>query len=761
VTQVWLALTASLTLLGLVGWLRRRETAAWRASLMRYRLGLPRDLSAPAVTTWLGQLAALTQPPRWSLLPPAAVGLEIEATASGITHTLLVPKVHRSAVLASLRAALPGVRVDELTDHATTPPFTAAAELRLVPSWQTLADDRVSAAATGVLAVLQPLPTGAVVRLQWLMAGSRISGYVPSGSLLGRLSGRLPDEAAQARVLKRKQRTPLLMATGRIAASAPTAGAAHGAVQRVIGAVRVLESAEARLVRRWLPASLVARRIANPTLPWAEWPVIVNAAEAVGLVALPLDGPALPGLRLDTARVVPPAPDMAHRGLVLGESTYPGTPQPLVLQTEDRLRHLYLLGPTGVGKSTLIANLALQDIQAGFGVVVVDPKSDLIDDLLTRLPAERQADVVLLNPADTARPVGFNPLRAHGGEHQRELAAETTLYILRSIFRTSWGPRTDDLLRSALLSLTAVPAPDGSAFTLAEVPELLTNRRLRAYVIAHPGLDPRWRDYWQWYERLNDGERLAAIGPVMNKLRAFTHRTALRLVLGQSAGFDLTEIFTARRILLVPLGKGEIGPEAATLLGALLVGALWQATLARTSVPVDQRRPVFAYLDEFQDVVRLTDDIADMLAQARGLGLGLTLAHQYLGQLSATTLAAVLGTARTQLVFQVEHDDAKRLAPRFAPTLTAGDLAGLGPHEMAVRLSIAGQTRPPVTGRTFALPASQWDLAAMRANLATTHGRPRAEVEAALRTRTFQGGPAASFGEAPSHHQDTGEEETP
>jgi hypothetical protein len=747
-------LAMGLVALGLYGMLRYLEIAAWRGSLVRYRLGLPRDLTDKAVAAWLSQIATVTRPKRWSLLPPPAIGLEVVATAAGISHTLFVPEQRAAAVLATLRASLPGVRITELPEPDSVAAFDAAAELRLSPPWQPLAHDRVTTVVTGVLAALQPLPTGAEVRLQWVLAGTRLRGRGPGPGLLASLQGRTEANPDDERAWATKQKTPVLLAVGRVAAAAPGHNQAAGAVHRVIAALRVLETPTVRLRRRRLPFRVAAGRLAQPTQPWGAWPMIVNATEAVGLIALPLDGPPLPGLALGAARLVPPPMDMARRGLVLGESTYPGTPKPLVLTTEDRLRHLYLLGPTGTGKTTLIANLALQDIQAGAGVVVIDPKSDLIDDILIRLPEERRDDVVVLDPAHTSAPVGFNPLRARGDEHQRELAAETTLHILRTIFRAYWGPRTDDLLRAALLTLVAVPAPDGSHFTLAEVPELLTNRRLRHYVTTHARLDPRWRDYWQRYDALSEGERLQAIGPVSNKLRAFTHRTALRLVLGQSEGFDLAEVFTRRAILLVPLSKGAIGPEAATLLGALLVGALWQATLARTTVPAEHRRPAFAYLDEFQDIVRLTDDVADMLAQARALGLGLTLAHQYLAQLSEAILAAVLGTARTQLVFQVEHDDARRLAPRFAPTLSAADLTGLAPYEMAVRLSIAGQTRSPVTGRTFALPDPTIDLATARAN--TRFGLLRADVEAALRARTMAEPAQRRRGEVSSQDEEPG-----
>jgi hypothetical protein len=743
----------ALTTLGGLWLLRYLEIATWRGSLVRYQLDLPRDLTEKAVAAWLAQLSTVARRSRWSLLPPPAIALEVVATARGITHTLLVPEQRAAAVLATLRASLPSVRLTKLPELDAVAAFDAAAELRLTPSWRPLAQERVPTAVSGVLAALQPLPSGAEVRLQWLLAGTRLQGGVPAPGLLARLRGRAEPDPEITKAWATKQKTPLLLAVGRVAAAAPGRGQAASLVHRVIAALRVLETPAVRLRRRRLPFRVAASRLAQPTQPLGAWPMIVNTTEAVGLIALPLDGPPLPGLSLGAARLVPPPVDMARRGLLLGESTYPGTSKPLVLATEDRLRHLYLLGPTGTGKTTLIANLALQDIRAGAGVVVIDPKSDLVDNILTRLPEERRGDVVVLDPAHTSAPIGFNPLRPRGDEHQRELAAETTLHILRTIFRSYWGPRTDDLLRAALLTLVSVPAPDGAAFTLAEVPELLTNPRLRQYVTSHPRLDARWRDYWMWYDSLAEGERLQAIGPVLNKLRAFTHRTALRLVLGQSDGFDLAEVFTQRAILLVPLSKGTIGPEAATLLGALLVGAIWQATLARAAVPADRRRPVFAYLDEFQDIVRLTDDIADMLAQARALGLGLTLAHQYLGQLSKSVLNAVLGTARTQLVFQVDHDDAKRMAPRFAP-LTAADLTGLPPHEVAVRLSIAGQTRVPVTGRAFPLPEPTVALASARA--AAHPGLLRADIETALRARTLATPTNRRRGEVPSRHRSAG-----
>jgi hypothetical protein len=221
-------------------------------------------------------------------------------------------------------------------------------------------------------------------------------------------------------------------------------------------------------------------------------------------------------------------------------------------------------------------------------------------------------------------------------------------------------------------------------------------------------------------------------------------RSSLQLVVGQPAGIDLRTVFTERKILLVNLAKGTIGAEASRLLGSLVVAGLWNTTLQRTAIPAAKRRPVFGYLDEFQDILRL-GDVADMLAQARGLGLGLVMAHQYLDQLSSHVRSAVLGTARSQIVFQVEHGDARALAPRFAP-LTADDLSGLMAHEIALRPCVNGQTLTPVTCTTLPLDPATGDGAALASASRLRYGLARADVEATLNARRTVPGAGSRIG---------------
>jgi type IV secretory pathway TraG/TraD family ATPase VirD4 len=340
---------------------------------------------------------------------------------------------------------------------------------------------------------------------------------------------------------------------------------------------------------------------------------------------------------------------------VLARSTHPAHPGYLTLGPRDATQHLHVIAPTGAGKSTLLANLALQDIAAGRSVTVVEPKGDLIADLLDRIPADRQGDVVLLDPTDTNHPLGLNVLAGR----DQELVVDQLVGVLHALYAAHWGPRTQDILHAGLLTLALA-----GGYTFIDLPVLLTDpslrRRLVPKVQTHPALGP----FWAWFEALSDGDRLTATGPVMNKVRSFTLRGATRNLLGQAAPtFDMSRSFARRQLLLVNLAKGRLGPETSQLLGALVLAQLWQAILGRGAIEPAKRHPAMVYVDEFQDYVRLPTDLGDALAQARGLGVGLTLAHQHLAQLGPDMRSAVLSNARSRVVFQSGDD---------APTLDQG-----------------------------------------------------------------------------------------
>lgn len=729
--------------LGVVVAARWLDAVAWQRSLVSFRLQLPSGLSSAEVAQFLAAISATTHAPSWSLLPMPPVCVEVAGTAEGIAFYLSVSRSNRDTVLSGLRATLPGIRINTAHEHlASEARFNAGAELGLTNRSRPLASERAESTSTAILAALLPLGEHEEIRFQWIFTSA---GTPPPthGAAPGEdrwwsaylLNNEQPKDAEAVRALRTKRQQPLLRSVGRVSVRAATRGRALRLLGRVWPALHTANAPGVRIVRRWVPARLVASQVTARTLPLIRWPLLLNANEATGLLAFPLGGTVLPGLNSHRARQLPSPPQMPHHGAVVARSNYTGTfGEPLALKDEDRLRHIWINGPTGYGKSTLLGRLALHDIRAGHGVIVVDPKNDLVEDILARLPDHRIADTIVLDPSDLARPIGLNILRSAAGEHGRELAADNVVHIFSQVWKSSFGPRTSDVLRNALLTLTHTTAPDGSAFTLCEVPELLGNAAFRRSVTSQPTVPLPVQGFWSWYESLSDRERASVTAPSLNKLRALTTRSALRLTLGQSEGIDFSTVFRERKVVLVSLSKGVVGSDTAQLLGALVVASLWQACLERIAVAPDQRQPVFAHLDEFADIVRLPVPLADVLSQARGLGLSLTLASQYAGQLPEAIRAAVFGTARTHIAMQLDYDDARLLEKRFSP-LTAEDLMHLQRYEVAVRPCVNGQTLKPVTGTTLPLPDRLHNGRRMAQKSRRRYGSRRTEIEAGLRRR--------------------------
>ncbi|TDB83641.1 type IV secretory system conjugative DNA transfer family protein [Actinomadura sp. KC216] len=699
---------------------RAWEARRWRADLMALRLRLPTRIDLDDVSRMLAILAGSTR--------HSPVTFEVVGTTRGIRHYVLVPSVLAARVVTTLTATIPGIRIEEDPEYlGSRPAIRLARELRCTRAWRPLAADRGPSAIAGYLSVLYPLQSAEVVRIQWVFRTTRLTRIVERD---------LP--APVVRGITEKQSAPLLEACGRVAVSAPYKRRAGLVMSGVLAGLAVLNNPGVSLVRRVLPSAVVAGRVYPRAFPLVgPWPCLVNSVEAAALVGIPPQGVTIPGLSTGSAAQLPAPPDMARTGLIVAESNYPGQQgRPLTLATEDRLRHVTVQGPTGAGKSELLANMALQDIHAGYGVVVLDPKSDLVTDILARIPEKRLSDVILMDPSAVNRPAGFNLLQTAHDELSRELVVDRTVHIFAQLWRSSWGPRTADVLRNSLLSLVSSRGADGQPLTLVELPEILLNADFRRMVLKKANVPPAVSQFWSVYDRMSEAEQLQVTGPTLNKLRALTVRAPLRLMLGQSKGIDLGSVFRDGKILLVPLSKGVVGPEAAQLLGSLVVASLWQECLNRTTVPKHARKPVFGYLDEFPDILRLAAarELPDILAQARGLGWGLTLAYQYLDQLPPEVASGVLGTVRTQIVFQLEYSDAHTMARRFAP-LERADLANLNTFELAMRPCIGGSTRAPVTGSTSLMPGALHDPEMVRLYSLTRHGTERLAVDQARARR--------------------------
>lgn len=543
---------------------RYLEMRTWQRSLLAYRLVLPADLSGQQVADWLTQVAASTHPPGWSLLPLPPVAVEIIGTARGVAHYLLVARSAESQLLAGLRATLPGARIELEAGYLSRPVMARlAAEAVLTSQVRPLASERAGAAVSALLAALQPVGPGSEIRYQIIMtsAGTPPRVTAPKDSpypWAAWRDGALPSDAEAVQAARAKQHEVLLRAVIRVGVTAPTNAQARALFGRVWPVLHTMNAPSVRIRRRWLLSGVVTRRLARRDYPIGRWPMLLNAAEAVALVGLPLSGLRLPGLPLHAARQLPPAPSMPTAGLVLARSNYPGlAARPLALSTVDRLRHVYLLGPTGSGKSWLLAQMILQDIAAGHGLVAIDPKGDLITDVLARIADADQDRVVVLDASKRDQPIGLNVLATGADEESRELAVDQVLHVFKEIWAPFWGPRSDHIMRASLATLVTAHGTDRSRLTMCELLPLLTQPAFRRAITAQPGMSGSLKAFWQWYEQLSDGERQQAIGPVANKVEAFTGRTPIRLLLGQSGGVDLGAVFRDRKVVLVSLAKGS------------------------------------------------------------------------------------------------------------------------------------------------------------------------------------------------------------
>lgn len=715
-----------------------------------FRLGFPAEVTADGVAEVLTTLAG---EPRGSALAPAHPTVaETLLSPTGVSWWVRLDGRRARRLQAASSRVLPGLRWDE----AERPTFQAnyAVELRAANSDRLLDTDLAPAAVARLLGVAGELHGGEAVLVQWQIGPTvSRSAIAPASSSSSSPWWSLPTwEQAdrtneEVTALRKKQSQHVFFAIGRIAVAGATGKRAYQLVAAALGGYHLLRAPGAGLSTRWLPSWWVTRRLDRAATSGAA--MRLTATELAAVIGWPIGNPALRGVRYPEATLRPvderslqPRPKIGAR--VVGTSAYPGQGDKAVVQRpEDGLRHTWILGPSGVGKSTLLANLILTDIAAGRGVVAIDPKGDLADEILARISDRDAERVVVIDPSDPC-PVGFNPLDGD------RLGIDGVLHVMSSIWSGSWGPRLGDTLHAGLLTLAAKPG-----HSLAELPVLLTDPSFRRPLVSAAVAQDRLGlgTFWPWFDNLSDDARAQVLAPIMNKLRAFLLRPQLRAVLGQARPrFDLNDIFTNQAVVLVRLPKGELGGEAAQLLGSLLVSHLWRLSLARTAVPATRRQPVFIYLDEFQEFLRLPVDLADALVTARGLGVGLVLAHQHLDQLDRSVRSAVLANAASRVAFRLGFEDAKVMAKHSRGGLRPEDLTGLGAYEAYASLLVKGEATSYGSINTLALPPAERDPEVIKAQSRSRYGVDRKATEATLTalidtgTTPGQDGPSGPIG---------------
>ena len=668
----------------------------------------------------------------------------LELRASGGQAVWAVGSHAGERLVSVVRELVPGCRVSAgFSRRAVSQAVVVSAR----PAGVGLATERLVAVVRAVLAALAVTAEGEELVVQ-LQLGRRFSpeacGRVePQGWL--ELLGLVPIPSATGeRGRRMRAQVGRHRAAGclRLGVRAASPLRRRTLLQGLLGALRLLEGPGARLrARTEHPAKLDGVR-----RPWRAG-LELGAGEIVAMAGWPVGEGALPATPSAHPRVLAlPAARETQRAFATGVADQAG--ERLGISIGDALYHTVLLGPTGAGKSTALAHLALADIAAGRGVLLIDPKTDLVADILARIPEQRRDDVVVIDPT-SSRPVGINPLaRAQttrgasssvgggvlGGGASPELVADTVLATLKGVFAESWGVRVEQVLSAALVTLARTPGT-----TLVDLPLLLTNPAYRQRLMAASGADPLGTgQFWAAYEALSEAQRQQWVGPVLTRLQPFLIRPHLRATLGQAApSFDLGEVFTRRRIVLVSLNKGVLGAESARLLGSLLVGQLWPLILARAAVEPSRRHVVSVFIDEVQDYLSLPGSLADALAQARSLGAAFHLAHQYRGQLPPALKAGIDANARNKIIFSLSAADAAELA-RQAIDLEAADFQLLPRFGVYARTMNHGRENPWCQATTLPPTPPTQDALALRAASQARYGQDAAQVEAALLARLGQ-----------------------
>lgn len=378
----------------------------------------------------------------------------------------------------------------------------------------------------------------------------------------------------------------------------------------------------------------------------------------------------------------------------IGRINYRDSKQAFGIKDKDRLQHMYVIGKSGTGKSTLLLNMALSDIKRGNGVCVIDPHGDISKSILRKIPTNRIPDLIYLDATAQNPAVSYNPLYGVHPQYH-DLVASGLVSTFKKIWADSWGPRTEYILRYVVLTLLWLPDA-----TLLDIQPLLTDSEFRERAISY-AIDEHIRAFWKnEFDKLSPRMRAEVVSPVLNKTGLFITSSALRNIIGQKkSSFRFQQVMDEGKILIVNLSKGQIGEDASSLLGAMLISAIQHASLHRARLPEELRMPFYLYIDECHSFVTLS--FSTILAESRKYGLSLFMAHQYIGQLDERVRMAIFGNVGTIISFRVGAPDAEFLEREFYPTFTRDDFVNLPRFAMYLKLMIDNTTSEPFSACTL------------------------------------------------------------
>jgi hypothetical protein len=482
--------------------------------------------------------------------------------------------------------------------------------------------------------------------------------------------------------------------------------------------------------------------------------IVLNTEEMASVYHFPLATTETPNIRWLLAKKAPAPVNAPKEGVLLGYNDYRGLRTDIKIKREDRFRHVYIIGKSGVGKSVLLSNMIIQDIVAGDGVAVVDPHGDLVEDVLPHIPKDRIDDVIYFCPADTDRPMGLNMLE-YKTDEQKDFAVQEMIAIFYKLFGQEMiGPMFEHYMRNAMLALME---DKESGATIIEIPRMFTDKEFRKNKLTKVK-NPVVKSFWeQEYEQSQRGSQAAdMLSYVISKIGRFLTNDMMRNIIGQvKSGFDFREVMDNRKILLINLSKGTTGEVNSNLLGMILVTKLQVAAMTRAKQEKSERKDFFLYIDEFQNFI--TDSIATILSEARKYRFGLIIAHQYIGQLvqgqDTKTRDAVFGNVGTMISFRIGVEDAETVAKEFAPVFNEYDVINVPMYTAYCKLLVDNTATNAFNMATYPPRKGDRKMAeAIKELSRLKYGRNKVIVEAEIMERSNLGNLSGGAGGGSPDH---------
>lgn len=673
-----------------------------------------------------------------------------------------VPKMFRESVEKQVHSFFPSASIEKVPDYTIFSPGSAVAVATLgLSSHRALplktyrqADVDPLNSLSNALSKLDDQNEGAAIQIlltpadgQWRREGVKIAQYMQEGKRLkdaharvtfsgkslraaGALSRAAFQGQAQAQAVEEKQvaLTPeeqelikaidtkakkgAFAANIRLLASAPTEARAEEILSHIENAFSQFENPGVNnfAVKKRRKAKRVVYNYIFRNFN-EEQAIVLNTEELASIFHFPISTTETPKIKWLKAGAAPPPSNIPKEGVLLGYNDYRGAHTDIRITDSDRLRHMYVIGQTGVGKSNFLQEMAKKDAQNGKGFCFIDPHGDAIEDILTAIPKERAEDVIVFDPADVSRPIGINMLEydQHHPE-QKTFVINEMIGIFDQLYdmKATGGPMFEQYMRNAMLLVMDHPE---SGSTLMEIPKVLADEEFRRLKLSHC-TNPVVRDFWTKEAEKAGGEAaLANMVPyITSKLTPFIANDLMRPIIAQQkSAIDFRQLMDEGKILLINLSKGKIGEINARLLGMVIVGKILMAALSRSDSPESERRDFYLYLDEFQNVT--TNSISQILSEARKYKLVLVLAHQFIGQLKEEISKAVFGNVGSLVSFRVGSEDAEFLVKQFEPVFTAQDLVNVDNYQCFVRLLMNNELTKPFSMKTYPPTSGNQEIA--------------------------------------------------